>query len=284
MRPGTHPGPSNRLLISATWTLWNETLRRNDTLPSFLPSLRRLLPIYSDVKKISRVSILNSIHCVCSRSNQYLAALLEKESYTHEVNILIDWFLPHQEELMEYLAQSNIPINVFEPFAFGDVVNNRQEPCPIIRPFANMRNSDAANVVEESSIFVRKEMLPNRKSAKVFLIWVHSDRLDQVLKSLENSILWCPQKVDMGFFHKDTHFITVLDNPNKDIDLLFSKEGVRNSAFFAAVELREQNAFITNYNPYHTKHKPSRNIKKMIPYLSSEQHFTQEIYFSQKNT
>ena len=66
---GTHPGPSNRLLISATWTLWNETLRRNDTLPGFLPSLRRLLPIYSDVKFVV-ASIQFSIQFIAFAAGQ----------------------------------------------------------------------------------------------------------------------------------------------------------------------------------------------------------------------
>ncbi len=131
-------------------------------------------------------------------------SLVQQESKTHEVNIIVDWSKPQQKKVVRSIADTNIAVNIFEPSALRQVVEKAAEPCPIILPFANMRDDQVKSVVDSNEIFVRKEALPNKKSAKLFLIFVSSKSLGNVLASLEKTILWCPQKVEMGLFHRQS--------------------------------------------------------------------------------
>ncbi len=206
-------------------------------------------------------------------------SLVQQESKTHEVNIIVDWSKPQQKKVVRSIADTNIAINIFEPSALRQVVEKAAEPCPIILPFANMRDDQVKSVVDSNEIFVRKEALPSKKSAKLFLIFVSSKSLGNVLASLEKTILWCPQKVEMGLFHKDSHFITVLDNEEDDLKTMYGNEAVTRNRFVAAIVLGDQRAKITNHNPYFKTNILPEKVSHLQDYQCWQQECVKDLYF-----
>ena len=168
-----------------------------------------------------------------------LTTLIKKTST--EVNFISDFLLSEQTEILKALSLNGVPTTAFEATDLRRKQKRDFLPvkCPEIIPGTSPANSSWARV---SGIYVHKTPVPSHKLARTVIVWTSStSSLRKVLDVLDESILWCPQKKDLGVFVPGTRFYFVVENEaQKETVLLGSKNVQRHPRVACMQRVRKE--------------------------------------------
>ena len=132
------------------------------------------------------------------------------------------FIFPPQIDFATLLYQEAL---MYQSYNLETLMTKQQpESCPyFVEPLKPKLEYEKSNpiVVPDNEIYTRKPLIPLGKFYPTYLIWV--DDISSILKVFDATVLKCDQKIDRGIYNRQSKFIFVMNQNEKNLEKVFTK-------------------------------------------------------------
>ncbi|XP_040565678.1 uncharacterized protein [Lepeophtheirus salmonis] len=104
------------------------------------------------------------------------------------------------------------------------------EPCPVYQSKVGSAINYTTFFMKEGQIYKRRPLFINGRHQRLLFVHLNSKELiPKMLQVLDDSILWCDEKRDLGFYHADTRLLFLV-NDEEEMKIIYSHNNIQRHA------------------------------------------------------